>query len=101
MDDIESLLARIVTKITSSSRSDLEKADVLAELSVGMRKLIWPILVSHIPEYLLKEVTLKEQITVDEYSELIASALSNPATANDIHDELKAALLEVEALVGV
>lgn len=101
MDDIEEIVLHITEAISKSSRSDSEKADVYAELSIGMRKLVWPILVSHIPEYLLKEITAKEQITVDEYTELIESALSNPATAREIHDELKAALLEVQALVSV
>ena len=101
MDDVTTLLADIIIKVTDSNRSDVEKAEVMAELSVGMRKLVWPILISHIPEYLLKEATEKSQITADEYVELIESALKNPATAREIHDELKAALLEAKTLVSV
>lgn len=101
MSDIDSILTNIVTTVTKSNRSDSEKADIMAQLTVGMHRLVWPILLSHVPEYLLKEVTNKDSMTLDDYQELLDSALQNPATAKEIHDELKDALLEVEALVGV
>lgn len=101
MDYIDNSITRIIGKIHNSSLSDTEKADVLSELSAGMRHLVWPILLSHVPEYLLKEAMDKKSMTVDDYVEIIQSSLQNPATAKEIHDELKEALLEVEALVGV
>jgi len=100
MDDVEQLLIRILTKISESSRSDGEKADAYVQLNVGMRRLVWPILLTHIPEYLLKDaVDHPERITVDQYTELIKSALQNPATSKEIHDEIMGALVEVEALL--
>lgn len=101
MDDIEVILTSITSKVSLSKLSEVEKAEVLSQLTVGMHRLVWPILLSHVPEYVLKEVTDKKSLTMDEYVELIESALKNPATAREIHDEFKAALLEVQALVGV
>ena len=101
MDDIDEILTSIVTKVSGSKLSDTEKADVYANLSVGMRKLVWPILLSHMPEYLLKEATDGgHTFTVDDYAELIESALQNPATPKEIHEELVNALREVDALVS-
>ena len=98
-DDVEELLTRIITKVTSSTLRDREKADVLSQLPVGMRKIVWPILLAHAPEYLFKETGRVEQFSMDDYVELINASLSNPATAKEMHDELKAALEEVEQLL--
>ena len=101
MDDIEVVLTRILTLISESSLSDAEKADIYVQLTVGMRRLVWPILLTHIPEYLLKDaVDHPERIMVDQYTELIKSALQNPSTPKEMHDEVKSALGEVEALLA-
>ena len=99
-DEIEEILTGIITKVTQSRLTDTEKADVLSELPLGMRKLVWPILLSHVPPYLLEDASSRVgKFTMDDYAELIDASLSNPATAKEIHDELKAALEEVEQLV--
>ncbi len=101
MDDIDELLTGIVKSVSGSKLSDTEKADVYAQLAVGMRTLVWPILLSHTPEYLLKEATSGEHpFTVDDYAELIEAALQNPSTAKEIHEELIGALREVDSLVS-
>ncbi len=101
MDDIDEVLTGIVTHVSNSKLSDTEKADVYANLSVGMRRLVWPILLSHMPEYLLKEATEGGRpFTVDDYAELIEAAMQNPATAKEIHEELISALREVDSLVS-
>lgn len=101
MDDIDGVLTRIVTNISESSLSDTEKADIYARINVGLHHLVWPIIVAHIPQYILADVTdHPEKITIDRYLELIESALQNPATPKEIHDEIKGALEEVEALLA-
>lgn len=99
MDDIHTLVNGILEKILASSLSDTEKADAMASLSLGMRRLVWPILLTHVPEYLLAELKEKKNMTMEEYLEIIESAFKNPATARQMHDEVKAALLEVDVLV--
>lgn len=99
MDDINEIVNDIITRVTVSKLPDTEKADIMTAVSLGMRKLVWPILLSHVPEYLLREAKKNEAMTVDDYLEIIESALSNPATAKEMHDELKAALAEVDQLV--
>jgi hypothetical protein len=102
MDDITDHVTRIITHVGKSRLTDQEKADTYAQLAIGMRHLVWPILASHMPEYLLRDAVERakqKQFTTEDYVELIESALTNPATAKEIHDELKDALVEVEQLV--
>jgi|GEM_PF-412664 len=99
MDTIELMLTRILTTIADSSLSNTEKADLYVQIQVGMRKLVWPILLIHVPEYMLKEVAQSKEMTMDTYTELIEASLANPATPKEIHDELIRALQEVETLL--
>jgi len=101
MDTTEHVLDRVIALISGSSLSDTEKADMYAQLAVGLRSLVWPVVLSHIPEYLLQQTTArgKTSMTVDEYRELIDAALSNPATPVEIHQEVSSALREVEELL--
>ncbi len=101
MDDIDLLLTDIVTAVSQSKRSDTEKADIIAQLTVGMHRLVWPILLAHVPEYILKDIMGKDTMTLDDYQELLESALGNPAVTKEMHDELRDALLEVKAIIGV
>lgn len=99
-NDVEEILTHIITSVTQSTRSDIEKADVLSSISLGMHRLVWPILLSHVPQYLLDDaVSRPDQITMDDYVEMIDVALKNPSTAKEMHEELKAALEEVEGLL--
>ena len=100
MDDIEEKLTSIITRIESSQILETDKADILAEMAVGMRRLVWPILLSHVPEYILKDATAKKsQFTLTDYTELITTSLQNPATPKELHDELLGALREVDTLL--
>lgn len=100
MDDIDTLITGIITAVSESKLPETEKADVLAQLTAGMHRLVWPILLSHVPQYLLDDATNNpERFTMDDYVEMIDVALKNPATAKEMHDELKGALEEVSALL--
>jgi len=100
MDDIDTLLGSIITAVSESKLPETEKADMLAKLTVGMHRLVWPILLSHVPQYLLDDATNHpEQFTMDDYVEMIDVALKNPATAKEMHEELKGALTEVKTLL--
>lgn len=100
MDDIDELVTGILATISSSKLPEMEKADILARLTAGMHRLVWPILLSHVPKYLLDEaVNAPEHFTMDDYAEMIDIALKNPSTAKEMHDELKGALEEVAALL--
>lgn len=101
MDDFDNLLTNILTKVARSSLSDEEKADVYAEISVGLHKLVWPILVSHMPEKdLAAAVDNPKDWTMDRYASLIEKALSDPQTPKEIFDELTGALKEIDELVS-
>lgn len=100
MDDIDVLLTYITDAVARSPLPDAEKADIGAQLVVGMHRLVWPILLSHVPVYLLDDATNNlERFTMDDYVEMIDVALKNPATAKEMHEELKGALTEVKALL--
>lgn len=100
MDGIETLLQSILQRVYESTLPDTEKADMYVQLEVGMRKLVWPILLSHMPTYMLDEaVRHPEKMDMAKYTELIESALQNPATSKEIHDEIKGALEEIDTLL--
>ncbi len=100
MDQLDTLLGHIVERVTQSQLSETEKADVFASLSLGMRRLVWPILLSHIPKETLDDLLNgKEPLTMDRYTELIEQTLKNPQTPKEIYEELMAALGEIESLV--
>lgn len=99
MDDIDTILTRIIERVNHAGITETEKADVYAQLAVGMRRLIWPILLVHVPEYLLQEAKEKKELTLSEYTDIVDSAMQNPKAGKDMYDELKGALLEVDALV--
>lgn len=100
MDAIDEVLTRIITTVSQSTLSETEKKDIYAQLTVGMHRLVWPILLSHVPQYLLDDaVNNPDRFTIEEYAEIIDIALKNPATAKEMHEELFGALQEVEALL--
>ncbi len=100
MDDFDVKITHILTLIAESSLSDTEKADIYVQLNVGMRRLVWPILLSHIPQYELDDMIKDPNtMTMERYVTCIQSTLQNPATPKEIHDEILGALGEVEALL--
>ena len=99
MDDIDTIITGIIDRVNRARITEMEKADVFVQLSVGMRRLIWPILLAHVPQYMLKEIKEKKELTIPEYTEIVESAMQNPKAGKDMHDEIKEALLEVDALV--
>lgn len=99
--DFDDTLTHILSTIQASDLSDIQKADCYAQLDLGLHKLVWPILVSHIPEMELKDVVdHPESLTVARYGELMGMALDDPSTAPEIHAEVMAALSEVESLIA-
>jgi hypothetical protein len=100
MDDIETLLDRIVKRVADSRLPDAEKAEIFAQIDAGLHHLVWPIVLSHVPEYKLK--LMKDNpsgVTLDQYIDIITSAIQNPSTPKEIHDEIVEALHEVSSLV--
>lgn len=99
-DDFDAILTRIVSTIAQSDLSDTQKADCWAQLDLGLHKLVWPILVSHVPERDLKDaVDRPETLTVERYGELMRITLDDPETPKEIHEEVIGALGEVEELL--
>lgn len=100
MDQVNVHLDRIVERVTQSQLSETEKADVFASLSLGMRRLVWPILLSHIPKETLDDLfNSKEPLPMDRYTQLIEQTLNDPKTPKEMYDELMAALEEIEELL--
>ena len=100
MDDFDDKFTAIIDRIQTSSMSDEEKANSYAQLRVGLHKLVWPILLDHIPEHDLKDsVDHPENLTVTRYAELIGMALDDAATAGEIHAEVMEALDEIDGLL--
>lgn len=100
MDDLDMILSRIVERVTRSHLSETEKADVFASLSLGMRRLVWPILLSHIPKDTLDNLlNVKEPLAMERYSQLINQTLKDPETPKEMYNEVMGALGEIEELL--
>ena len=99
MDTFDNLLTNIITRVQQSSLSDEKKADIYTQISIGLHKLVWSVLISHIPESKLKETTSQSQLTIDQYSDLIEIALQNPAASKELHAITIDSLSEIDAFL--
>lgn len=99
MDKFDGLLTQIIERVQNSTLSEEKKADIYAQISIGLRKLVWPILISRIPEQKLADTVSQSQLTLDQYSELIESALHDPNTSRELHDSIIEALIEINTLL--
>lgn len=64
-DSVDQKLTNIIVRIQGSALTDSQKADAYASIHNGLHKLVWPILLSHIPESDLKDaVDHPETMTV-------------------------------------
>ncbi|OGG01603.1 hypothetical protein A2Z33_07460 [Candidatus Gottesmanbacteria bacterium RBG_16_52_11] len=95
MDKLDGLLTDILVRVQNARIPDEKKADIYARISAGMRSLVWPILISRMPEQKLAETVAAPQMTMDQYVELVESALKNPETPKDIQDQITGALTEI------
>jgi hypothetical protein len=99
-DHIDTLLTSIVSKIVSSPLTEEQKAEAFARISSGMHKLIWPIIVLHIPEGTKKTLMAQTTpLTIDQYADVMEQVFQNPAVGREIFDQVYGALEEVDALV--
>lgn len=100
MDTFETKLGAILARINGSSLTEIQKADAYVAIHNGLRTLVWPILISHIPESDLKDaVDHPETMTVARYGELMGKAMSSPGVPREIHEEVMGALGEIEDLL--
>jgi len=99
MDTFDQRLTNIITRIEESSLPDEKKAEVYAEISLGLQKLVWTVLIAYIPEQKLKYSTAQSHITIDTYCELIDEALKNPDLPKDLYMMTMKSLGEIEILL--
>lgn len=99
-DYIDDILTSIVTKIDSSPMSDTQKAEAYMTISGGLHRLVWPIVVSHVPHD-LRESLVKQQtpLTIDQYADVMDRVFQDSTTGRDIFDQVYGALKEVDALI--
>lgn len=99
-DHIDSLLSSIVTKIDATALTDVQKAEAYAIISDGLHRLVWPIVVSHIPQE-VRDTLLNQQtrLTIDQYSDVMERVFQDKTTGRDIFDQVYSALKEVDALI--
>lgn len=99
MDKFDGLLTQIIERVQNSTLSEEKKADIYAQISIGLRSLVWPILISHIPKQKLADTVAGSQLTMEQYAELIESALHDPNTSKEVHASIIEALTEIDALL--
>lgn len=98
---MEQKLREIIQKVENSQLSDEQKAEVYAELSQGLRSLVWPVLMKHMPEDKLKAmVDDTANVSVDTYVALIEEAVKDGAALKEIDTLSMEALSGVEAVLA-
>ncbi|HCM82499.1 MAG: hypothetical protein UV63_C0021G0014 [Microgenomates group bacterium GW2011_GWC1_43_11] len=99
MDTFDNLLTNIIIRVQQSSLGDEKKADIYAQISIGLHKLVWSVLISYIPEDKLKKIVAQSRMTIDQYSNLIDSALRNPNISKELHAITIDSLSEIDAFL--
>jgi len=95
----EELLNHIIMRVENSTLVPEKKQKIYAQISIGLHKLVWSSLITHIPEEMLKKVCLQSQMTVDQYVDCIKNALRNPETPKIIHTSVTDALQEIDTIL--
>ncbi len=84
---VEEKLRSIVTHIENSHLLESEKQHLYATFSASLRSVIWPILVSHMPEERLRELSKNvSQVTIEEYYGLIKTSLTDMTVLTELED---------------
>lgn len=99
MDTFDTTLTRILERIQASALPDEKKADVYAQITVGLQKLVWPVLLARMPEDKLRDYVDNSALTVEKYNELISAALTDPETPEELHSQIMSVLTEIDALL--
>lgn len=99
MEPFDQHLTHLITRVQLSGLSDEDKAEIYTEINIGLHKLVWSVLVSHIPEEKLSELTTQSKLTIDQYSDLIELALKSPGMSKELNTEIMDSLSEIETLL--
>ncbi|MBI4065516.1 hypothetical protein HY409_04085 [Candidatus Gottesmanbacteria bacterium] len=84
---VEEKLRSIVTYIENSHLLAGEKQHLYATFSASLRSVVWPILVSHMPEEKLSMLSNKaSQVTIEEYYGLIKVSLTDMTVLTELED---------------
>ena len=98
---MEEKVKSIVAKVNASGISDTEKAAIFAEISLGLRKLVWPVLIKHMPKDKLTALTSgAEPVTIDNYIELIKAAVADRGMFPELNRVINDTLVDVEAVLS-
>ena len=100
MDKFDNLLTKIITKIQSSNLSDEKKANIYSEISAGLYKIVWPIVINYIPKEKIASIESQSQLTIKQYTDLIESALHDPNMPKELYNCATEALTEIETLLN-
>lgn len=84
---VEEKLRSIVTYIENSHLLESEKQHLYATFSASLRSVVWPILVSHMPEERLSMLSKNvSQVTIEEYYGLIKASLTDMSVLTELED---------------
>lgn len=98
---MEDRLLKIVERIEKSSLSIEDKNSLYVRISRGLHEVVWPILVSHMPEDQLQQLSKEEgKATVDAYAQFFVTTASDEAiqevnvAVNEILSDIDTALTQ-------
>lgn len=97
---VEEKLRSIVTHIENSHLSENEKRDLYASMSASLRSAVWPVLVGHMPEEKLKNLSDNtSQVTVEEYYGLIKASLTDSTVLTELESLMLTMLVAAEKVL--
>ena len=98
MDD---KLRSIITKVEKSDLTDPEKEELYAAISEGLHATVLPVLVKHMPQDQVDDVTNHpDTLTVDRYVQLVSDAVKNKQALPEVAKSIDAFLVEVNGLLA-
>jgi hypothetical protein len=97
LDQAKSTLQTIIDRIESSSLSEGQKSQAFEKIESLLKEVILPVLVNHMPKEKLDAfIQDPDHATVEEYGELIETALSDKTTMPEIIDLTHQLLLDIK-----
>lgn len=97
---LDQRLRQVIGQVENSHLSQKEKEDIYVNISLGLHASVWPVLVAHMPkEDLARFQKDTSGVTPEIYTELVRSAIADPATEGDLDGLMQAALSGVEKML--
>jgi hypothetical protein len=93
-------LQAIIKRIDASKLKDEEKLDIFEEISDGLHRVVWPVLIKYMPKDQLDDLSIHpEKITIESYSKLIEDTIKDPQIFQEFGKLIDKTLIGIDAIL--